>query len=89
MQQHNRWFAQTYNMEDLFSTSIAVNNRNVDYKVIFDNEKYVFVSQAGEGDLPSFSFRRQHDQWVDQQPLPASIKDQAIDALENYLLRQL
>lgn len=76
-------------MENLFSTLIAVNNQDIKYKVVFDNEKYVFVSEANGREFPSFSFKRQHDQWVDQQVLPAEIKDQAIDALEKYLLKQL
>lgn len=75
-------------MEDLFSTNIAVNNENVNYRVIFDNEKYVFLSEANNKAFPSFSFRRQHDEWLDQELLPPDIKDQAVDALEKYLLKQ-
>jgi hypothetical protein len=75
-------------MEDLFSTSIAVNNENVNYHVIFDNEKYVFLSEARNTAFPSFSFRRQHDQWLDLELLPTDIKKQALEALESYLLRQ-
>jgi hypothetical protein len=75
-------------MEDLFSTSIAVNNKNVNYRVIFDNEKYTFLSEADNKSFPSFSFRREHDEWLDQELLPADIKTQAVDALERYLLKQ-
>lgn len=75
-------------MEDLFSTNIAVNNENVNYRVHFDNEKYVFLSEAGNKAFPSFSFRRQHDEWLDQEILPPDIKTQAVDALEKYLLKQ-
>ena len=75
-------------MEDLFSTNIAVNNQNVNYRVIFDNEKYVFLSEADNKAFPSFSFRRNHDQWQDQELLPPDIRKQAIDALERYLLKQ-
>jgi hypothetical protein len=75
-------------MEDLFSTNIAVNNSNVNYRVIFDNEKYVFLSEADNKSFPSFSFRRQHDEWLDQELLPPDIKKQAVDALEKYLLKQ-
>ena len=76
-------------MENLFSTNIAVNNQNFIYRVVFDKEKYVFVSEAGNKEFPTFSFKRYHDQWVDQELLPTEIKDQAIDALEKYLLKQL
>ena len=75
-------------MEDLFSTNIAVNNQNVVYRVIFENEKYVFLSEASQGAFPSFSFRREHDEWLDQELLPPEIKKQAVDALERYLLKQ-
>lgn len=76
-------------MENLFSTNIVVNNQNVNYQVIFDKEKYVFVSKAGNKEFSTFSFKRQHDEWAGQELLPNEIKDQAIDALEKYLLRQL
>ena len=75
-------------MEDLFSTNIAVNNENVNYRVIFDNEKYVFLSEANNKAFPSFSFRREHDEWRDQELLPTDVKQQAVDALEKYLLKQ-
>lgn len=75
-------------MEDLFSTKIAINNKNVNYHVIFDNEKYVFLSEASNKAFPSFSFRREHDQWLDQELLPPDVKKQAVDALEKYLLKQ-
>jgi hypothetical protein len=75
-------------MEDLFSTNIAVNNQNINYRVIFDQEKYVFLSEAQQREFPSFSFRREHDRWLDQELLPPEIKKQAVDALEKYLLKQ-
>lgn len=75
-------------MEDLFSTTIAVNNENINYRVIFDNEKYMFLSEADNKSFSSFSFRREHDQWLDQEVLPQDIKEQAVDALEKYLLKQ-
>jgi len=75
-------------MEDLFSTNIAVYNQNVNYRVIFDNEKYVFLPEANNKAFPSFSFRRKHDQWLDQELLQPDIKKQALDALEKYLLKQ-
>lgn len=75
-------------MEDLFSTNLAINNQNIVYNVIFDNEKYVFLSEAGNTEFPSFSFRREHDEWLDQELLSPEIKKQAIDALERYLMKQ-
>jgi len=75
-------------MEDLFSTNIAVNNENVNYRVVFDDENYVFLSEAKNEAFRSFSFKREHDEWVDQEILPPDIKKQAVDALEKYLLKQ-
>ncbi len=74
-------------MEDLFSTSLAVNNQKVPYRVVFDQEKYIFLPE-GSSSFPSFSFRREHDEWHDQDQVEPQLKKQAIDALENYLLRQ-
>jgi hypothetical protein len=75
-------------MEDLFSTNIAVNNQNINYRVVFDDEKYVFLSEADQKEFPSFSFMRDHDEWKDQELLPPEIRNQAVDALERYLLKQ-
>jgi hypothetical protein len=75
-------------MEDLFSTNIAVNNENVIYRVIFDKEKYVFLSEAANTSFPSFSFTREHDEWQDQELVPEDIRTQAVDALEKYLFKQ-
>jgi hypothetical protein len=75
-------------MEDLFSTNLAINHQNINYRVIFDNEKYVFITEAEQNEFPTFSFKRENDQWVDQELLPEDIKTQAINALEKYLLAQ-
>jgi hypothetical protein len=75
-------------MEDLFSTSLAVNNSNVTYHVIFDREEYVFLSDGVQDGLSRFAFRREHDQWEEQEKIPDAIRKQAIDALERYLLKQ-
>lgn len=75
-------------MEDLFTTNLAVNNKNIVYRVVFDKENYVFLSEAGRHELSSFSLRREHDEWHEQQLLPPAVKKQAVDALEKYLLKQ-
>ena len=74
-------------MEDLFSTSLAVNNQQAVYRVVFDDDKYMFLPDAGTS-FPTFSFRREHDEWKDQELLAPELKKQAIDALEQYLLKQ-
>ena len=75
-------------MEDLFSTNITVEAENVAYRVVFDNEKYKFHSEGENKNFPSFSFKREHDEWTDDDSLPPEIKTQAINALEKYLMKQ-
>ena len=75
-------------MEDLFSTNIAVNNQNINYRVIFEDDRYTFVSEADNNAFSTFSFKRENDEWHDHELLPPDIKKQDIDALEKYLLRQ-
>ena len=76
-------------MTHLFSTNIAVNQQNINYRVIFEDERYTFLSEADNNEFSMFSFKREHDEWIDQNLLPPDIKQQATDALESYLLRQL
>ncbi len=73
-------------MDALFSTNINVNDTNSVYQVYFAQEKYVFTPENKE--LPSFSFKREYDEWHDQELLSPQLKEQAIAALENYLLSQ-
>jgi hypothetical protein len=75
-------------MEDLFSTNLAVNNQNINYRVIFEDDRYTFLSEADNKEFSAFSFKRENDAWLDQELLPPDIKNQAIDALERYLLKQ-
>jgi hypothetical protein len=74
-------------MEDLFTTSIMINDQPVRFRVVFDEEKYEFISEEATGS-PAFSFRREHDEWVDEQAVSPEIKNQAIEALEKYLMKQ-
>lgn len=75
-------------MEDLFSTNITVNDKSMRYHVIFNNEKYVFLPEGDNKTASSFSFKREHDEWVTQESLSQDIKEQALDALDRYLLKQ-
>lgn len=76
-------------MTDLFSTNIAINNQNINYRVIFEDDRYTFVSEADNHAFSTFSFKREHDEWVDQNLLPENIKEQATGALDRYLMKQL
>jgi hypothetical protein len=75
-------------MESLFTTNMNIDNKKASYHVYFDHEKYTFVPEPKEEGLPTFSFKREHDEWHEQDQIDASLKDQAVEALESYLLKQ-
>jgi len=75
-------------MENLFSTNLSINDKNVSYHVFFHQEKYTFEPEVKEEPFPSFSFKREHDEWHEQSNISATLKQQAINALEKYLLAQ-
>lgn len=75
-------------MENLFSTTIGINGKNINYRVVFNDDKYIFISEAEQSEFSTFSFKRENDQWMDQELMPPGIKNQALDALEKYLLTQ-
>lgn len=74
-------------MEELFKTSIANNNSEQHYIVVFDHEEYIF-KPAGGNATKSFSFRREHDEWHGSENISEDLRQQAIEALERYLLKQ-
>ena len=73
-------------MEDLFYTNIVINNKETRYHIIFDAEKYSFipVDPGNRG----FSFIRDEDLWKAQEELDPEILEQALEALEEYLMKQ-
>lgn len=77
---------QEFIMEDLFWTTIAANGREAEYHIIFENEEYCFIPK--ESSLPTYKFKREHDEWHAADTESESVKDNAIETLEKYLLRQ-
>lgn len=75
-------------MEDLFTTNISINHKSAVYQVIFENEVYKFVPNSNDNGLPSFSFKREHDEWHETTFIDNDVKKQALNALEKYLLAQ-
>lgn len=73
-------------MEDLFWTRLNANGVPGDYHIVFENEQYRFYQQGGLE--PSFTFRREHDEWRAANAASEAVKDEAVEALEKYLLRQ-
>jgi len=75
-------------MEFLFAPNLNINEADAAYKVYFDQEKYLFQPDEDDRSLPAFSFKREYDEWHNQEPISSQLKTQAINALENYLLAQ-
>jgi hypothetical protein len=73
-------------MEDLFWTTLSLNGKQTEYHIIFDKEEYCFIPKGDTA--PKFRFRREHDEWHGADEVSEGVKDDAIDALEQYLLRQ-
>ena len=77
-------------MEDLFSASLSINNKMVNYRIVFDNDQYHFLSADSDNNtaFKNFSFKREHDEWHEQQEMPDDFRNEAIHLLEKYLLKQ-
>jgi hypothetical protein len=60
----------------------------VPYKIVFEEEKYIFVTEEDKAEWRTFSFKREHDAWVNLDELPEEIRKRAEEALEEYLLSQ-
>lgn len=75
-------------MEFLFTTTLIVNEKAVVYEVHFANDKYTFLPKLEDNKPGSFSFKREHDEWHDQDIISPELKTQAIHALEGYLMAQ-
>lgn len=73
-------------MEDLFTTQLTQGSGSMAYRVVFEDEQYRFIPDGFNGS--SFGIRRAHDQWEPVEPLPEEVQQQAIQALESYLLSQ-
>lgn len=74
-------------MTELFNTTIIANNQPLPYSVFFANEEYHFQS-ADESTAKSFIIKREHDEWHAKKNIDEGLKNNAIAALEKYLLSQ-
>lgn len=75
-------------MEFLFTADLNINEGEAVYEVYFNNEHYIFQPLPNDKDFVSFSFKREHDEWHEQEQLSPELKTRALNALENYLLAQ-
>ncbi len=75
-------------MEDLFSTNLSIDDKNIVYRVIQDGDKYTFLSEADNDEFSAFSLSRQGDRWNEHELISPELKKQAVEALDKYLLRE-
>ena len=73
-------------MENLFTTQLRQGGGTMAYQVVFDNEQYQFIPDGMQGS--AFALKREHDEWHPVEPLPHEVQQQAVAALEQYLLQQ-
>jgi hypothetical protein len=79
---------KTFSMEHILDEHLKVNNKDVLYRVSFSNEEYHFVSNDPDASPHSFSFKREHNEWIPIGQIEPRIQIQAIAQLEKYLLSQ-
>ncbi|HVF95826.1 MAG TPA: hypothetical protein VM871_00810 [Flavisolibacter sp.] len=73
-------------MEDLFWTTLSIDGKQEEYHIIFENEAYCFIPK--DSSEAKYRFRREHDEWHSVDETSEGVKDDAVDALEKYLLQQ-
>lgn len=73
-------------MEPLFTADIIIEGANRLFNVSFHDEQYHFEPEDGNGD--AFSLKRESDEWKVAGTLAPIAQQQAISALEHYLLSQ-
>ena len=74
-------------MDILFTTSVIIDGQSNDYRVTFADDAYVFTPDADTG-APTFRIRRDEDLWKLDGNLSDISRQQAVSALESYLLSQ-
>jgi hypothetical protein len=73
-------------MDILFNATIDVPGQASLYQVYFDEEAYIF--QSIENNSVLLQLYRDRDEWHTKDTVNKQTKDQAIQALDNYLLSQ-
>jgi hypothetical protein len=73
-------------MEPLFTADIIIEGQNRLFNITFHDEQYHFSPDAGTG--KAFSIKRENDEWKVTGTLAPIAQQQAVSALEHYLLSQ-
>lgn len=72
-------------MDNLFTADLIVNGAHKSFTVSFANDAYKFTASNG---AENFSIIRKQDEWHVSGNLPPVSQQQAIHALDQYLLSQ-
>ncbi len=73
-------------MEDLFWTTLSINGNPEEYHIIFEEDAYCFIPK--DSSSATYKFRREHDEWHAIDDGSEKMKDDAVEVLEKYLMRQ-
>ena len=73
-------------MEPLFTADVIIEGQNKLFNVTFHDEQYYFSPEDGDGQ--PFSIKRENDEWKITGTLAPVAQQQAVSALEHYLLSQ-
>lgn len=73
-------------MEPLFKTNLMIDGKASAYEVFFEEDEYRFQPESGTG--LQLHLRREQDEWHTNDALNEQTKNEAIDALDDYLLSQ-
>lgn len=73
-------------MEPLFTADIIINGEHKRFNVTFHDEEYRFEPEDGSGQ--AFHIKRENDTWNVDDVIAPIAQQQAISALEHYLLSQ-
>ena len=73
-------------MEHVTDISVPVQGKEVTYRVLFHDELYTF--EPANDAAPSFSLRREHNQWQCTDGESNEVTKHAIARLEKFLLSQ-
>ena len=74
-------------MDTLFTANIIINGENKSFDVSFAHDEYIF-KPTDENGQETFTISRIDDEWKTHGHLNEISKQQAISALEHYLLSQ-
>jgi len=78
-------------MENIIDLSLPLENRTVQYHVVFENERYTFTAINDDVKPQTFNICREQNEWVSPEPMDEELKKQQLkefnEVAEGYLLK--